>query len=118
MSCTRSLKIYNNDDDEKTADETKQIYLPRIAYNMWLELDLDSVHADSTIDMKIQHSPDGVDWYDLLIFNQVVGVDGKQLKKMDSSVRYLRAVLTIAGTTKSVIPVLNLYYCHNYEQRN
>ena len=54
-----------------------------------------------TLDVKIQHSPDGVKWSDLgTAFAQKTGV-AREVKVFTQYHRYVKAVYTIAGTSPS-----------------
>lgn len=69
------------------------------------------VHADTTLDTKIQHSANGSDWVDLCTFNQLVGVNGYDVEQITVNVLpYVRAVSTLAGTTQQATVEIALYF--------
>lgn len=54
-----------------------------------------------TLDVKLQHSPDGVKWSDLgTAFGQKTGAS-REVKAFTQYHRYVKAVYTIGGTTPS-----------------
>lgn len=68
-------------------------------------LDVSSFAATS-VDVKIQHSHDGVNWEDLITFTQAVG-NGVEYKDVDASaldhvLGYLRAQIVVVGGTATV----------------
>lgn len=54
-----------------------------------------------TLDVKIQESNDDSAWNDLLTFKQIVAADtpGRFVKRFATKLDYVRAVLTLGGTT-------------------
>ncbi len=56
-----------------------------------------------TLNVKIQDSPNGTDWYDLpsMAFTQATGVTSQRLSFAGPLGLYVRAVQTIGGTTPS-----------------
>ncbi len=65
-------------------------------------LDVSAASGTSpTLDVKIQHSPDGVKWSDLgTAFAQKTGV-AREVKVFTQYHRYVKVVYTIAGTSPS-----------------
>ena len=64
-----------------------------------------------TFDMKIQHSHNGTDWFDLTTFTQITA-DTTEYKAIASEVlEYIRYDLTVGGTTPT--SDLELYFCYN-----
>lgn len=63
-----------------------------------------------TYDMKIQHSHNGTDWFDLTTFTQVT-TDGSEYKAITGDVmEYIRYDLTVGGTTPSAALELNFVF--------
>lgn len=67
--------------------------------------------AGSTLDVTLQHSPDGVNWKDLQAFTQVTTAAATEMKVLTSPVfRYVRAkVTTTTGTTVNYTTTLQLW---------
>lgn len=65
-------------------------------------LDVSAVGGTTpTLDVKLQHSPDGVKWSDLgTAFGQKTGVS-REVKAFTQYHRYVKAVYTIGGTAPS-----------------
>ena len=69
-----------------------------------------NVDAATTVDAKVQHSPDNIIWFDLITFTSVVGVASNELKNVSVPVlTYVRAVVTLSGTTKLADVYVDLY---------
>jgi len=69
-----------------------------------------NVNAATTLDVKIQHSPNGTDWFDLATFAQLVGVNGQEAIQITVSVfPNLRGDYTLVGATQSADILLELY---------
>lgn len=74
---------------------------PPRANNFVFQIKARNVHADTTATGKVQHSPDGTVWFDLVSFTAIAGVNGNELKVPTVPVlTFLRAVVTLAGATK------------------
>jgi hypothetical protein len=56
--------------------------------------------TEPTIDVVIQDSPDGTNWYDHTTFSQKTAV-GKDAKRISNFGKFMRAKYTIAGTNPS-----------------
>lgn len=70
-----------------------------------------SVNGATTVTAKIQHSPNGVDWYDLATFNNLVGVAGSQVIDITAGVLpNLRGHVTLAGVTLAATVLIEIYY--------
>jgi len=69
-----------------------------------VELNVTNISGTTpTLDVKIQHSHDNINWSDLFSFTQVTTVQGIQTKYVPNDtqfgfMRYLRAYYTITGT--------------------
>lgn len=69
-----------------------------------------------TYDMKIQHSHNGTDWFDLSTFAQLTA-DGSEYKAITGEVmEFVRYVLVVGGTTPSA--ALELNFAYNDKRRN
>jgi hypothetical protein len=75
---------------------------------------LTALHAATTVVGKIQHSPDGTDWFDLAAFTSYAGSSGpasSETKQITDNVYpYVRGVATITGSTKLATVVIELHY--------
>lgn len=73
-----------------------------------------AVHADTTVDAKIQHSPNRADWYDLKAFTAIVGVDGSQVIVLNPTTEAVlpnvRAVIDLSGSTLQATVTTELYF--------
>lgn len=73
-------------------------------------LNVSACHADTTVAVKIQHSPDGSLWYDHTSFTNVVGAAGAEPKNISAPVLpNVRSVITLSGTTKSATVAVDLF---------
>ncbi|MBR9701037.1 hypothetical protein GOV11_04185 [Candidatus Woesearchaeota archaeon] len=69
-------------------------------------LDISANDGSTTVDAKIQHSPDGTNWVDLATFTQVVNLTGQEaLQITDSIFVNVRSVVTLAGTPSATVKV-------------
>jgi hypothetical protein len=69
-----------------------------------------NIHAATTVSGKIQHSPDGTAWFDLLSFTAIAGAAGSEAKAVSSPVfERVRAVATVAGATQLADVTIDLY---------
>lgn len=73
-------------------------------------------HADTTVDAKIQHSHDGVTWFDLITFTQLTD-NGSEVKQLSTAtlpkpavLQFVRGVATLAGATQESTVTLHLYF--------
>lgn len=57
--------------------------------------------TDPTLDVKVQESPDGSSWADLVTFDQADDVGGQRSTVDGSVARHLRAIWTVGGTDPS-----------------
>lgn len=74
-------------------------------------------HADTTVASKIQHSPDGSTWFDLVSFTNIVGTTGNEVKHesaftvaSSAVLGQVRSVVTLSGTTKSATVRVDLCF--------
>lgn len=69
------------------------------------ELKAENVQAGTTLDVKVQHSSDAAQWFDVagMAFTQLVDSNGNELKEATGKVlKFVRAVATIAGATPQI----------------
>jgi hypothetical protein len=60
----------------------------------------------TTVSAKLQHSPDGTNWIDLVSFTNIVNTTGFEAKQITSNVFInVRAVVTLAGTPSATVKV-------------
>lgn len=70
-----------------------------------------NVNAATTVTGKIQHSPDGVNWFDLASFGAIAGADGSSIINLTVGVLpNLRANVTLAGATQAADVTVAMYY--------
>lgn len=78
-------------------------------------------NAATTVAGKIQHSPNGDDWFDLLTFTNIVGATPSSELKLpvidsvtvDKCMLHVRAVATLSGATQASDVTIELYYDPN-----
>ena len=70
-----------------------------------------AIHADTTLDAKLQHSPDGgTNWEDLVSFTQVTDTSAFEVKDITSKILpTVRAVVTLAGSTTEATVAIDLF---------
>lgn len=74
-------------------------------------LNVTDINAATTLNAKIQHSPDKSTWFDLVSFAALAGVTGNELKFPTTDVLgYVRSVVTLAGATQTATVTLELVY--------
>ena len=74
----------------------------------WLDASVND--GATTVDAKIQHSPDKVNWEDLATFAQLVNVTGvEEIQITDNVFGNVRVVVTLAGTPAATVKV-QLWY--------
>lgn len=76
-----------------------------------------AVNAATTVNCKLQHSPNGTDWYDFATFAAIVGAAGSQAIHESSFATAnqglfprIRAVVTLAGVTKAATVQVDLWF--------
>jgi hypothetical protein len=76
-----------------------------------------SVHAATTVAAKIQHSPNGDDWFDVVSFTNIVGADGSEIKDITANTGKMfanvRAVVTLSGATQQATVEVALWFDEN-----
>lgn len=69
-----------------------------------------SVNAATTVTAKIQHSPNGTDWFDLVTFTNIVGTAGSEVVNITAGVLpNIRGTVTLAGATKAATILVEIY---------
>lgn len=78
-----------------------------------------ATNGATTVTAKIQHSPNGSDWFDLVSFTALVGVNGSEEKEVlisgggsprNSVFPQVRASVALAGATKASTVTIELYH--------
>jgi hypothetical protein len=93
-----------------TTNGVKQSLEPKSSdFIGWLHVSV--CHADTTVAAKVQHSPDGTNWTDVISFTNIAGTTGFEPKAITVALLpYVRSVVTLSGTTKSATVKVELYY--------
>ena len=74
-------------------------------------IDATAVNAATTVSAKLQHSHDGSNWFDVVSFTNIVGVEGHEAKQVtDNLLPYVRASVTLAGATKAATVKVMLWF--------
>lgn len=75
-------------------------------------LNVTAINGATTLDVKLQHSPDGTLWYDLgSAFAQLVGVTGDETVRITvSTFEFVRMAATLAGATQDATLTVKLYH--------
>jgi len=91
--------------------------LPARARKLIGHINVSACHADTTATAKIQHSPDGTNWYDYISFTAVAGAVAVEAKAPSSNdlacFQNVRATIVLAGTTKAATVAIDLWF-ENY----
>jgi hypothetical protein len=70
-----------------------------------------NTNGATTVTGKIEHSPNGVDWFDLATFAALVGVNGSEVVNLTIGVlSQVRANVTLAGATQASDVTVELHY--------
>ena len=76
-----------------------------------------NTHASTTVAGKVQHSPNGTDWFDLVTFTSIVGTDTSEVKlpvidtvTVDKCLVQVRGVATLSGATQESDVTIELYF--------
>lgn len=73
------------------------------------------VNGATTVTAKIEHSPDGSNWFDLANFAGLAGVDGTELINVTNGVLpNVRANVTLAGAAQAATVKVSI----NYRERS
>jgi len=74
-------------------------------------LDATLVNGATTVTAKVQHSPDGVNWFDLVSFGALAGVDGNEVVNIAVGVLpQLRANVVLAGGTQIATVKVEVFF--------
>lgn len=74
-------------------------------------LKAENVNGATTVTGKIEHSPNGVDWFDLASFTALVGVAGSEVVNITAGVLpNIRANVTLAGATQAADLTVEIYF--------
>jgi hypothetical protein len=74
-------------------------------------LKAENVNGATTVNAKIQHSPNGVDWFDLASFAALAGVNGSEVVNITAHVLpQLRASVTLVGATQEADALIEIYF--------
>lgn len=95
-----------------TADSTSAAFLlTQNTENFIGTIIATNVNAATTIAAKIQHSPNGSNWFDLVTFTNIVGVAGSEVKQItDSVLPYVRSVVDLSGATQAATVEIKLWF--------
>lgn len=70
-----------------------------------------AVNGATTVSGKIQHSPDGSDWIDLVAFADQVGSGSSEVKTVSGPVfKHIRGFVGLAGVTKAATVTMELHH--------
>ena len=73
-------------------------------------------NAATTVAAKVEHSPDGVSWFDAFSFTNIVGTDSEELIQVnDDSVHllpFVRSSVTLTGVTKESTVTVGLFFTY------
>jgi len=95
-----------------TTTNTTPVDLPDKTRDLIAHLVVSVINGATTLDVKLQHSPNKTQWYDLgTPFAQLVGVTGDEAVRItDSAFQFIRIVAALAGATQEATMVVNLHY--------
>lgn len=112
MALLQSLVLVDTTALAAASTTTTAVSLPPKSYHFLGRIKARNVNGATTVTGKIQHSPDNVVWYDAISFTPIVGANGDELVAPTLSNLFLniRAVVTLAGTTKLSDVLLELYF--------
>lgn len=79
-----------------------------LAFVGWIKVP--TINAATTVNAKIQHSPDNTNWTDVVSFTAIAGVVGYEVKQITVNLlSYVRSVVTLSGVTLSAQVEVVLY---------
>jgi len=86
--------------------------LPKRTGKYLAYLNVTAINGATTLDVKLQHTPDKVNFYDLgSAFAQLVGVTGNESVAIPADAyQFVRMVATLAGATQDATFVCELYF--------
>lgn len=74
-------------------------------------IDASAVNAATTVTALIEHSHDRTHWFTLTSFTAIVGAASSEAKQItDAVLPYVRANITLAGTTKAATVKVMLWF--------
>lgn len=77
-------------------------------------LAVSAINAATTVNAKIQHSPDGSNWYDVESFAAVAGSAATEAKAITGPLfPQVRAVATLTGVTQAATVAVDLFMDKN-----
>ena len=105
-----SVQIIMNKSLTASEDGVSQSISPQ-ARNFLGFLKATNVHASTTLDVVIEHSPNRTDWFEAAAFTQLVGANGSEVKTLsDALFVNVRASATLAGATQEADVVVQLWF--------
>jgi len=106
--------VFNSAEVLAATSNSSTAYIQQTSNNLVASYVATAVNGATTVDCKIQHSPDGTNWYDHTTFTQLVGSDGDEVIQIDKTtdpfLPYMRSVVTLAGGTKAATITCELFY--------
>jgi hypothetical protein len=88
--------------------------LPARARKLIGFINVSACNAATTVTAKIQHSPDGTNWSDYILFTAIVGAIGVEAKAPSvnnlACFANLRALVVLAGTTKAATVAVDVWF--------
>lgn len=76
-----------------------------------------ATNGATTVDAKIQHSPNKSDWFDVVSFTSIVGTNTSEVKDITNLsgklFTNLRAVVTLSGATQASTVEVTLWFDEN-----
>lgn len=89
-----------------TTGDSKSTELHQTDFLGWLNVSAND--GSTTVDVDIEHSPDGQNWVVAASFTQLVNVTGREAISIAKLMSHVRAVVTLAGTPSATVEVLLL----------
>lgn len=82
------------------------------AKNLMGHLAVTAANAMTTVNCKIQHSPDKTNWYDYVTFTAIVGTTGAEVKipTNDRILPFVRSVVTLSGGVQTCTAEVDLWF--------
>lgn len=95
MASVSSKVIYSETGAPVAGFTTDKVTLENL--NRELILTLVVKNNTGTVDVAVDHSPNGIDWFELHTFTQVAAASGSELLNIDKCLGHVRASITNAG---------------------
>jgi hypothetical protein len=71
----------------------------------------ENVNGATTVAGKVEHSPDGTNWFDLATFGNIVGTSGSEVVNLTVGVLpNVRANVTLSGATQAADVTVSVFY--------